>query len=104
MEAQYGGMTLNINLSPEAYDELQQLSNGSGCSTTEIIRLGMGFVRLAIEAAANGDKIVLCQSDGRPLKELILPRTSNQRGHDHHRLEGSPALALQAATCKTRIQ
>ena len=64
---------VNFVLSERAYSELQSLSKGMNRSMTELIRLGLGLVKIALDAANNGNRIVVTTSDGQPVKEIVIP-------------------------------
>jgi hypothetical protein len=40
---------------------------------TELIRYGVGLMKLALEAQKNGQKLMVVAEDGRVVKELVLP-------------------------------
>jgi hypothetical protein len=65
---------LNFNLTVRAFDELKRLSDESGLSMTEIMRLGLGLIRIAFDEERKGNTLVVSTSDGRHLKEIVLPR------------------------------
>ncbi len=64
---------VNFVLSERAYTELQGLSKETNRSMTELIRLGLGLVKIALDAARNNQRIVVTSSDGQPVKELVIP-------------------------------
>jgi hypothetical protein len=64
---------VNFMLSDEAFRELASLSRQRMRSMTEIIRLGLGLVKLALEAEVNGQRIVVTTAEGQPVKEIVLP-------------------------------
>jgi hypothetical protein len=68
------GKRLSLNLSDAVYEELAQLANERHSSMTEIVRLALGLVRIAITESAQGNKLVVTSKTGEPLKELVLPR------------------------------
>jgi len=65
---------VNFVLSEKAYSELALLSKRTGHSMTELVRLGLGLVKIAFEAEENNHKIIVTTTDGNPLKEIVLPR------------------------------
>ena len=67
------GRRVNFVLSEKAHTDLVSLSKHSMRSMTELVRLGLGLVKLALEAQQNGNKLVVTTEDGRPLKEIVLP-------------------------------
>jgi len=40
---------------------------------TELVRVGLGLVKLALEAERKGHRLVVTTSDGQPIKEIVLP-------------------------------
>jgi hypothetical protein len=64
---------LNLILSQRAYDDAALTAKAHNRSMTEIVRLGLGLVKLALDAAANGDRIVIADKDGNPKREIVLP-------------------------------
>jgi hypothetical protein len=64
---------LNLKLTVRAYEELRDLSRRSNRTMTELVRLGIGLVKIAIETSNKGHKIVVATEDGKALKELVLP-------------------------------
>ena len=68
------GKRLSLNLSDAVYDELAQLSAERRSSMTEIVRLALGLVRIALTEAAAGNKLVVVSKTGDALKEIVLPR------------------------------
>ena len=40
---------------------------------TELVRLGLGLARLAVEAEEKGHRLVVVNAEGQPLKEIVLP-------------------------------
>jgi hypothetical protein len=64
---------LNFNVSEKAHAELTALSHNTHRSMTEIIRLGVGLAKIALEAEQKGHRIVIANSNGEPLKEIVIP-------------------------------
>lgn len=67
------GKRVNFILSDRAYAELVDLSKKNRRSMTELVRLGLGLVKIALEAADRGQRLVVTTSDGQPIKEVVLP-------------------------------
>ncbi|HTS60713.1 MAG TPA: ribbon-helix-helix protein, CopG family [Candidatus Acidoferrales bacterium] len=81
MSSQHGGAVLlkkgkrlSLNLSDHVYDELTQLAAQRQSSMTEIVRLALGLVRIAISESEKGNKLVITSANGDALKEIVLPR------------------------------
>jgi hypothetical protein len=64
---------LNLNLSPQAYADAVKLSEETSRTLTELIRLGLGLVKIAVEESRKRNKLIVTTEDGKPLKELVLP-------------------------------
>jgi hypothetical protein len=64
---------LSFILSPKAYADLALLSEQTSRSMTEILRLGLGLAKIAIEARSNGELLVVAKPDGSAVKEILLP-------------------------------
>ena len=64
---------LNFNITERAHSELLDLSRETNRSMTELIRLGVGLLKIALEAARNNQKLVVTTSDDRAIKEIVLP-------------------------------
>jgi hypothetical protein len=67
------GRRLNFNVSERAYQELNNLAKSTHRSMTEIVRLGVGLAKLALDAEAQGNKVLIANSAGEPIKEIVLP-------------------------------
>ncbi len=67
------GKRVNFVLSDKAHSELVTLARETKRSMTELIRLGLGLVKIALEAERNGNRVVVTTPEGRPVKELVLP-------------------------------
>ena len=64
---------LNFILSEPAYHELQDLSRQSRRSMTEIVRYGIGLVKLAAEAHRNKHRLMIVDEDNKAVKEIVIP-------------------------------
>lgn len=65
---------LNVNLSAAVFQELQSMAKESQMSMTEIVRTALGLMRIAVQEAKNGNKLIMTSSNDRPLKEIVIPR------------------------------
>ena len=65
---------LNINLPESVYQELQALSSSTGRSMTDLIRTALGLVNVAYEETDRKHVLVVADKDGKPIKQLIIPR------------------------------
>jgi hypothetical protein len=64
---------VNFVLSGKAYSDLALMSKRTGRSMTELVRLALGLVKIALEAEQNGHKLIVTTADGTPSKEIVLP-------------------------------
>jgi hypothetical protein len=64
---------LNLILSAGAYADLAKLAKLKRTTMTEIVRLALGLIKVAISEADQNHKLVVTTGDGKVLKELILP-------------------------------
>jgi hypothetical protein len=40
---------------------------------TELVRLGLGLVKIALEAERNGQRLIVTTAEGQAIKEIVLP-------------------------------
>jgi hypothetical protein len=64
---------LTLNLSADAYAELSELARLRNSSMTEVVRLALGLVRIAITEKRAGNKLMVTNETGQPKRELVLP-------------------------------
>jgi hypothetical protein len=64
---------LNHLVPEKLYRQIVDLSTETRLDMTDITRLGLGLAMLVIREAQNGNKIVVTDGEGKPLKELVLP-------------------------------
>jgi len=64
---------VNFVLSGKAHSELVTMAKRNRRSMTELVRLGLGLVKIALEVEQNGHKLIVTTADGQPLKEIVLP-------------------------------
>jgi hypothetical protein len=65
---------LNINLPSAVFQDLEDRAKRSGRTMTEVIRLALGLVAIAFEEEGRGHKLVVADADGKPLREVVLPK------------------------------
>jgi hypothetical protein len=63
---------LNLDLSPEAYDLLQSLSDESGKNMAEVLRTGLALYGIAREEKKKGRSLGVVDDD-RVVKEIVIP-------------------------------
>jgi len=64
---------LNVFLSERARLDLQRVAAIRKTTLTEVVRLGLALAKIAVEEAERGNKLMITDKDGRPLREIILP-------------------------------
>jgi len=64
---------LNVNLPEGVHEELRILAERSGRSMTDIVRTGLGLVRVAFAEAERSNTLAVADSEGKLIKHLILP-------------------------------
>lgn len=68
-----GKQRVNFLLSEKAYADLVSLSKDTMKSMTELMRLGLGLVKIVIEADRRGQRLIVTTAEGEPVKEIVLP-------------------------------
>jgi hypothetical protein len=64
---------LSLNLTVGAFEELKRISQDLGTSMKEVLRLSLGLVRIAVDEAKRGNKLVIVTQGGEQLREIVLP-------------------------------
>jgi len=64
---------LNVNLPAAVADDLVKMSEQSGKTMTEIVRNALGLVKLAQDVSNRNQKLIITDSNDKPLKEILLP-------------------------------
>ena len=67
------GKRVNFILSARAHSDLTSLAESTHRSMTDIVRLGLGLAKIAFEASRDGYRLVVTNSEGQPIKEIVLP-------------------------------
>jgi len=67
------GKRVNFILSEKSHSDLAALAESTHRSMTDVVRLGLGLVKIALEASKNGNRLVVTNAEGQPLKEIVLP-------------------------------
>ncbi|HTL89779.1 MAG TPA: ribbon-helix-helix protein, CopG family [Leptolyngbya sp.] len=63
---------LNLDLSQEAYDLLQELAEDSGKNMAEVLRTGLALYGIAREEKKKGRSMGVVEDD-RVVKEIVIP-------------------------------
>ena len=64
---------LNLNLSETAREQITALAEQSDRSITELVRLALSVLKVILDERKEGHKLIVTTSDGKPLKELVIP-------------------------------
>ena len=62
---------LNLELSPEAYDLLQELADSSGKKMADVLRTGLALYGIAEKAKEEGPSIGVVEDD-KVVKEILM--------------------------------
>lgn len=68
-----GVRRLNHIVPEKLYEQVVALSKETKLDITDLVRLGLGLVMVAVREAQEGNRIVVTDAKGLPIKELILP-------------------------------
>lgn len=64
---------LNVNLPEAAYEELRELADRNGRTMSDVVKLALGLVKVALEEREKHNRLAVTTSEGKLLKEIILP-------------------------------
>ncbi|HSG41371.1 MAG TPA: hypothetical protein VLE27_17145 [Thermoanaerobaculia bacterium] len=64
---------LNANLPEKTYEEAERLALEHNWTITDVVRLGIGLLKIAYEAAREGHRLAVVDSKGRVLEKIFLP-------------------------------
>lgn len=67
------GKRVTFVLSEAAHAQLTDMSTKHRRSMTELIRIGLGLVKIVLEGHEAGRRFVVVDADGKPEKEIVLP-------------------------------
>lgn len=67
------GRRLGLSLPLTTFTDLENLAEQRRATMTEIIRLAVGLLKIAIHETQQGNKLVVAKENGEVLKELVLP-------------------------------
>ena len=62
---------LNLNLPERTFQELRRLASETGRSLTEMIRVAISLLKVAIEEEGRGRKLAVIDEEGRVIKEIV---------------------------------
>jgi hypothetical protein len=63
---------LNINLPEAKFVELEGIAKDSNRTMTDVVRLALELVKVAVKVEANGHRLAVVDEDGNLIKELVL--------------------------------
>jgi len=64
---------INLNLSSSARADIDRLSEETGNTITELVRLALSLLKVVIEEKRKGNKLIITSSDGTPQTQLVIP-------------------------------
>ena len=64
---------LNFILSDDSYQDLQDLASQSQRTMTDLIRYGLGMMRIFVEAKRQRHRVMIVDDQGKAVKEIVLP-------------------------------
>ncbi len=64
---------LNHVVPEKLYSEILTLSKQTRMDITDLVRLGLGLTMLIVREAQKGNKLIVTDDSGVPLKEIVLP-------------------------------
>lgn len=65
---------LNINLPENMLAELEKIAKESNLSMAEVVQTALALVKIASDANNNKQKLVVADQNGRPIKQINLPK------------------------------
>ena len=67
------GKRVNFVLSERAYSDLVALAKQTNRTMTELVRLGLGLLKIAIDSEHKGHRLIVADHSGQAIKEIVLP-------------------------------
>lgn len=64
---------INLNLTPAARAAVDKLSDETGSSITELVRLALSLLKVVIEERRKGNKVIITNDEGVPQMQLVIP-------------------------------
>ncbi|MBI4050524.1 MAG: hypothetical protein HY396_00920 [Candidatus Doudnabacteria bacterium] len=61
-------------MTKEGHDDLAGLAKSTGVSLTYLLRLSLGMLSLVHEETLEGNRLIVVDREGNPLREVVLPR------------------------------
>jgi hypothetical protein len=65
---------LNINLPEAKFSELEQLARDSHRTMTDVVRIALELVKIAVNLEEHSHKLAVVNSEGELIKEIVLLR------------------------------
>ncbi len=69
----------NMLLSASAHKEIGAIAADNGVSLAEVVRLGIGLVKLAMEAERSGFRLMTVNADNEAVMEIKMPKKEGVR-------------------------
>lgn len=64
---------INLKLSHSARADVDRLAEQTHSSITDLVRLALSLLKIAIDEMRKGNKLIITTSEGQPLRELVIP-------------------------------
>ena len=64
---------LKLIISEDAFQDVQELVRNQHKSITELVRLGLGLIKIVLDEIRAGHHLVITDQNGQPLREIVLP-------------------------------
>lgn len=65
---------LNVNLSEQVYDELQELAGRTGRTVSDLVRLALAVIRVILTEVGPDQNLYVGTRDGKVKKQIVIPR------------------------------
>jgi CopG-like RHH_1 or ribbon-helix-helix domain, RHH_5 len=65
---------LNVNLSEQVYNELQELAGRTGRTVSDLVRLALAVIRVILTEVGPDQNLYVGTRDGKIKKQIVIPR------------------------------
>jgi hypothetical protein len=65
---------LNVNLSEQVYDDLQNLAGRTGRTVSDLVRLALAVIRVILTEVGPDQNLYVGTRDGKVKKQIVIPR------------------------------
>jgi len=69
----------NMLLSASAHKEIEEIAADNGVTLAEVVRLGIGLVKLAMDAERNGYRLMTVNANNEAVMEIKMPKKEGAR-------------------------